>query len=165
MNVSCHHHHGPKASYSMGSNHMHQWRLWRHKASSRHLQAASSSNKLHLHHLGSTTSNRLHLHHHNQSNHQGTIISSPRLHEHHLQASIWLYHVVTTARVTIRWVGSTQLLLSSSTIIKLVFASMTIYSNSIHITLRGLHMLYGLAFFIFLLLEVLLPQICCLPCS
>ena len=55
--------HGSKASYGMGSNHMHQWRLWRHKASSRHLQAASSSNKLHLHHLGSTTSNKLHLHH------------------------------------------------------------------------------------------------------
>jgi hypothetical protein len=25
--------HGSKASYGMGSNHMHQWRLWRHKAS------------------------------------------------------------------------------------------------------------------------------------
>ena len=33
---------------------------------------------------------------------QGTIINSPRLHEHHLQASIWLHHVVTTTRVTIK---------------------------------------------------------------
>ena len=37
-------------------------------------------------------------HHHQR---HGIIISSPRLHEHHLQASIWLHHVVTTARVTI----------------------------------------------------------------
>ena len=31
--------HGSKASYGMGSNHMHQWRLWRHKASSSHKQS------------------------------------------------------------------------------------------------------------------------------
>ena len=46
-------------------------------------------------------------------------------------SSIKLHHDVTTARVTIRWVDSTQLLLSSRTIINLVLASMTIYNNNL----------------------------------
>jgi hypothetical protein len=118
MNVSCHHQHGRnssshhhtsimsethgfKASYGMGSNHMHQWRLWRHKASSKHLQAASIMSETRgskasygmgsnmalspssgLHHIKQAPSPSS-----NQSNHQGTIISSPRLHEHHHQLS------------------------------------------------------------------------------
>lgn len=107
--------HDSKASYSMGSNHMHQWRLWRHKASSRHLQAASSSNKLHLHHLGSTTSNKLHEHHlqacdhckghHHVSrlhiivvvikcNHQAGVGINDNLQQHqwHLCWSVWALH-------------------------------------------------------------------------
>ena len=111
--------HGSKASYSMGSNHMHQWRhedIRHQKGISNKAppspRAPSSTKRLHNPPSPSTIPSGSSRDHHQLINHtrdhQGhQHISKARIGSKPwpscLQASTRLHRTVTTARVTIKW--------------------------------------------------------------